>query len=165
MVIFWTIFAVVVLSLVLCAILVRANLAEVKGYARSLEEAMWSRRHKLPLLLEVAARSGDTTVPRQEMVDILEKVAGSGSSLADKVALEKKLTAHLVEIFKRGEKSSDTLFISLREEVQKSLTEMKIALRDYNAAVVRLQMRSALPWFRIFVLLRKNRSDRVLEEL
>lgn len=165
MVIFWTIIAVVVLALVMCAVVVRVNVAEVEGYELRLEEAMWSRRHKIPLLLEIAAREGVVSVPRLEMIDTLERASSRSAHLADKVALEKKLTGHLVELFKQGEKSSDTLFISLREEVKKSLTEMKIALHDYNAAVTKWSARMTLPWFRIFAFLSKNALRARLEEL
>jgi len=165
MVIFWTILSVVILFLLMCALLVHVNAREVERYAARLEEAMWTRRNKMPLLLEVAAPSGNIQVLRKEIIDLTEKASSKSYSLADKVAMEKILTNHLSELFRNGQKVTDALFISLREEVAKSLTEMKIVLHEYNTAIEKCNSRMTLPWFKIFRFLGKNVPNSRLEEL
>lgn len=154
----WAILILVALSLLICFSILRFQSIQVKKRAEILKEALWARRNRIPLLLEVIQRAGPYS-KREEIIQLREKVSSEAYNLKEQMEFEKQLSEHLAEIFRGGLKS-DSLYLSLQKELNELLESSRIAVNDYNFELQKWQRYVRLPWFKIFEFgfeIRKNK--------
>lgn len=144
----WSILILVALSLLICFAILRFQSIQVKKRVEILKEALWARRNRIPLLLEVIERASPYP-KRDEIIQLRDKVSSEAYSLEEQMEFEKQLSKHLAEIFRGGLKS-DSLYLSLQKELNELLESSRIAINDYNFELQKWKRYVRLPWFKIF---------------
>lgn len=127
--IFLTLFILIVL---VYGIVVRFLYLEVRKREDALKEALWQRRHRIPLFIEVSKANS------KEIIEIRSKLSNEAYSLQEQIVLEKDLSRALEKTFQAAETnpvlSKDTTFLSLKKELQAALATIRIAANDYDYA-------------------------------
>lgn len=121
---------------------------EVSRRRAIFEEALWERRHRVPMLLEESGIK-DHGMVKQEIIDIRAKLQNGAYTLEEQVELERQLTKLLKDFFKKTKLESDFLYISLEKEFSQCLENIRIAENDYNYAIQKWMRMSRLLSFAI----------------
>jgi hypothetical protein len=158
MVLLWTLFILLVLALLICFSILRFQALQVEKRREILMEALWARRNRIPLLLDILKQAGIHFDKRQAIIDLRSKLLSQVYTLEEQIEWEKELSQHMkqVPILK-----SETVFLSLQKELGETLESIRIAINDYNFELQKWQKYMSLPWFKIFEFgfeIRKNKS-------
>lgn len=169
MILFWTIIPLVLLLLVICFVVLRYQQKEIYLRRELLVEALFTRRNKIPLLLEVLKRAGVIDFNSKELIDIRSKLMSERMALPDTMVFEKKLTDIIRDIFRvYGENKAiktESLFFVLEKELSSCLEMIRITLNDYNFAIGRWTLYCRMPWFMILRFLFKTGDFLVLQPI
>lgn len=154
MIIFWTIGVIVFLILFTTFLVLRFQAKEILKKEKHLQEALWQRRNKIPLLLEVIARGGITSPSRTEIIKLRAEVSSSGHALFDEINLEKQITKLSTELFMEADRTPelkrDALFLSLKKEFADVMQNINAAQNDYRFSLEKWQKNKRKPLFKIF---------------
>ncbi|GEM_PF-5141176 len=151
MVLLWAGLVLLVFALLICFAVLRFQALHIERRKDLFREALWKRRNKIPLFLEVMERSG-TYSKRNEVVVLRGKVLSEAYSLLEQMDFEKKLTAYLEEVFRQsgnGVLKSDSLYLSLEKELRDELESIRIAANDYDFELQKWQKLNRFPLFKI----------------
>lgn len=150
----WIIFVLAVFVFLICFSILRFQSLQVGKRAEALQDALWARRNRIPLLLEIIKRAGEKYPRRDEMIQLRKKVLSEAYQLEEQMSFEKQLSENIGEIFRKFENQSDlksdSLYISLQKELNELLESIRIAINDYNFELQKWQKYIRLPWFKIF---------------
>ncbi|MBI2638232.1 hypothetical protein HYW83_01440 [Candidatus Peregrinibacteria bacterium] len=127
----WAILILAALGLLILFSILRFQALQIERRADILKDALWARRNRIPLLLEVIQRAGSSYAKRTEVIQIREKVLSEAYGLEEQIQFERQLSQHIAEIFRAGLKS-DSLYLSLQKEMNELLKSIQIAINDYN---------------------------------
>lgn len=124
MIILWTIAVVVILFLAGSAVFCRLQVKKLKHLEHILDEAVWQRRNKIPLLIEMARKAGikdiDNVIP-DLIGDLDSRLRGND---------KKNCRSDIEDIFRRGEQNLG--LVALKKEFEEDSAQIKIALNDYT---------------------------------
>jgi len=146
-------------------LILRVQSLEVKKREMIFKEALWARRHVLPLLLEEAECIGTDTC--KAIVAIREKLQSQAYTLPEQVKLERELNGAIDSLF-MGEESgerfkSNAVLLSLKKELGIRRNDMSKALNEYNFSIEKWKKLMRLPWFKVFSLMFEERKINPLE--
>lgn len=144
MILFWTVLILLLLFLLLSFTILRFHAAQVQKRQETFEEALWERRHRVPLLIE--GRGFRVDGRDNEIIEIRAKLQSEAYTLEEQVKLEKKLTEHLEHLFQKN----DPLVLALQKELAECLEKIRIAQNDYHFVLQKFLKLCRLPWFMIF---------------
>lgn len=123
---------------------------------RILNEKLWDRNNNLPLLFEVISREGGF----EGYSNILESAiqlrsqAAFSIDISERIEVEKKLSLLVAQIERQSERAeklnSSPQFLALKNEYNKGVEEIKIALNDYNFCLEKFASLLKWPWFKIY---------------
>ncbi|MEK7523717.1 MAG: hypothetical protein AAB588_01675 [Patescibacteria group bacterium] len=162
----WIIAILIVFALIILATILASQAQEVSHREHILMELLWSRRHRIPLLLEQSALLPGLKLESQKIIDLRAKVSTGQMSLLEEVQLEKQLTDLLAGSFRQIESSAgskaNSNLLSLKQEFQDLLEKTRIALNDYNFSLQKFQRSTRLPWYKVFEFAFPVRHSKVL---
>lgn len=169
MILFWTIIPLIVLLMVICFVILRHQRREIYLRREILIEALFSRRNKIPLLLEILKSAGVTDFSNKALIEIRSKLMSEQLSLSDAILLEKKITDNIREIFRLyGENATiktEPLFFVLEKELVSCLETIRITLNDYNFAIEKWTLYNRMPGIVILKFLFKMDDFSVLQPI
>ena len=179
MILIWTLIAVLILFQAICFVVVRFAALEVERRQEALTEGLWSRRNRIPLLLEVVARAESEHGPkpdealhlnlRNQIIDTYEKLSSAAFMLPEQIAMEKQMSDLIATMFRLDQEYSflkqDLLFISLRKEFEEIMEKIRIEINDYNFSLQKLSSYYRLPFLRIFELIYRIGTKQPLQLL
>lgn len=155
MIIFWTLITLLVFFVILCLLILRHQALDIRKKSMKLQEILWERRHRIPLLLEILEHGGIKDVPRSEIIELRAKVSSGAYTIEEKILLEKKLSDLCALILRKGIENHNVkrkvLFLALKREFAELLEGIRIAFNDYNfslqkwASYTRWQKNKKLP--------------------
>ena len=161
------IIAVLLPIVAILLLILRAQSCEVKKREMIFKEALWARRHVLPLLLEEAECGGTDTC--RTIVEIREKLQSQAYTLPEQVRLERELNGEIDSLFKEIKSSekfkSNAVLLSLEKELGVRRNDMSKALNEYNFSIEKWKKLMRLPWFKIFSLAFEERKINPLEDV
>lgn len=158
----WPILIVLLLFLLICIGILRFHAEQVQERKALLLEALWKRRHKIPLLLEVIGGQA-------ELIELRNKVSSGAYTLPEEISMEKEMSQRLRQIFQDAENESsiksDSLLLSIKKEFSDVTEEIRICINDYNYALQKFSSVMKWPWFMILSFAFKISKNRPLEAL
>lgn len=167
MLILYIFLTVLVLFLVACAAILSFKANEINKRQHSLNEALWKRRHLIPLFIESGITNKDVLGAKEEIVRLRADVSTGKLPLREQVDIERQLshlirdTLHKVEADKHL--MTDAQFLSVKKDYLEALEQIEIALNDYNFSIQEFARYVRLPWFWILKFLFKTRFLKSLQ--
>lgn len=126
---------------------------QIKTQQNILEEALWQRRSRIPLLIEIAGR-GSAFTEKQKLIDLKDEASSGAYSLLEVVSVEKEITGLVAAVFQKTETDpdlkSDGLYLSLQKEFAEALEQIRHQLNDYNFYVEKLRGGKLQPLYVLF---------------
>ncbi len=167
MVLLWTLISVLFLLLAICFVVMRFAALEIERRQEAVIEGLWSRRNRIPLLLEVVARAEGEHGPksdallhanlRSHIIDLRDKLASAAFTLPEQIEMEKQMSDLIATVFRLDQEYSflkqDLLFISLKKEFEEIVEKIRIEINDYNFSFQKLANYYRLPFLKIFELI------------
>lgn len=150
MILLWSFIIICVLALVTVFFVLRMHAQRIERQAYAIEEALWQRRNRVPLLLELAREQIGQN--RQTIIELRADLQTSIETLEEKIAKEKEFTTiihHMLEVLK-GDEKHHVLLNAIRHEFKEIHTEIERAINDYNFYVERWAALMRWPWFKFF---------------
>ncbi|MBI5413685.1 LemA family protein [Candidatus Peregrinibacteria bacterium] len=158
---------VLVLFLVACEAILSFKANEIKKRQHFLSEALWKRRHLMPLLIESGSDNKDVMGAKEEIIRLRAEVSTEKLTLQEQIDIEKKLSHRIGDLLHKVEANkslmTDAQFLSVKKEYLEALEQIEIAINDYNFSIREFARYVRFPWFWIFVFLSKVRFLRALE--
>lgn len=154
MIILWTIGVIVFLILFTFFLVLLFQAKEIIKKEEQMQEALWQRRNRIPLLLEAIARGGITSPSRTEIIKLRAEVSSARNALFDEINLEKQITKLSTKLFMEAdvnpELKRDALFLSLKKEFADVMQNINAAQNDYRFSLEKWQKNERKPLFKIF---------------
>ena len=159
---------VLALFLAACAMVLSFKANEIKKRRHFLNEALWARRHLIPLLIESGDTNKDVQDAKKEIIK-LRAAASKGAALQEQIGIEKQMSHYIRELLHKIEADrilmADAQFLSVKKEYVHALEQIDIAINDFNFEVQEFSKYIRFPWFRIFVFLFKVRFFKSLQNV
>lgn len=150
----WIVPVLIILFSAVCLTVLRVLSKDFAQKQANLQESLWARRSRMPILLELIAKSGFEYDKRKELIDLRFSLQSGAFSLEEEVNLEAKLNSLLADIWQKTEfeekLKTDALFLSLKKELEDCLESIRIALNDYNFSIQKWQSFQKQLWLSVF---------------
>lgn len=164
--IFWTGLILLAAILGTCASILGLVDREVARRSQALLNTLWTRRNKIPLLLESLTRANVRVDSREEIIQTRSKLM-SPLGLKDMLEQEKHLSGLLDALFRKYEDdaqiASEILFFVLKKEFLIDVQSIRVAINDYNFSLAKFRHYTKMPWFKIFQFMFESRNFEPLQ--
>lgn len=136
----WTLIILAVLSAVLILAILNFRANDIESREQIFIEALWRRRAKIPLLLEVIKRSnGNIDINRAQFIDLRSKLQSESYTIPEQQYQEKELTRLIAHAFQATEFDpgckQDSAYLALNKEFNLLLEDIRRAVNDYNYSI------------------------------
>jgi hypothetical protein len=163
----WSLLIILLVFLAFCLGILIYQSKEVYRREEIFTEALWKRRHILPLLIEAAS-----PVSKQvsgSLIATRDKLQSGAYTLDEEVDLERQVTKEIQKIFQAIEVDpvlrTETLLLSLQKEHADVLSNIRITQNDYNFFIQKWHSWQRLPFFRIFGFCFKITKNNALQPI